>query len=339
MREVARQAGVSVSTVGNVLNNPDVVAPATRQRVEAAMDRVGFVRSGPARQLRGLPSRIVGVVTLDMANPFYAEVGRGIEDRLAEDGCMVLGCSTDVQLGKEIRALTVLEEHAVRGIIVSPVDEDLDRLTRIGDRGTPVVLLDQPRDGLNLCAATIDNTAAGRLAAEHLISLGHRRLVFLGGKVRVRPVTDRRAGVLTAVVAAGLDSASALVEADLTPSAVVDAAEAAVERLLSGPAPPTGVICLNDLSALGVLGALDRLGVRVPADVSVVGFDDLRFAARLAPPLTTVRLPKYELGRAAADLLLDEDQPDHRHREVRFQPTLVVRDSTAPAGCGSAPPR
>jgi LacI family transcriptional regulator len=323
---------VSVSTVANVLSRPAIVALETRRRVEQAIRRVGYVPSGPARQLRGLPSPIVGSVTMDLANPFFAELNRGIEDRLADVGCLVLACSTDLQPAKQERLLDLLQEQAVRGIIISPIGPDPAALLEVSRRGTPVVLVDHPRGRLDLCAVAVDDVLGGQLAAEHLISLGHRRIAYLGGTVEPGTVTRRREGVRQALAGAGLDPDEALLDlrVSIHPPPLVDAAAAAVERLLAARPAPTAVICLNDTAALGVLHGLDAAGVRVPRDLAVVGYDDLRFAARLAPPLTTVNQPKYQLGRAAADLLLDEARPDHVHREIRFPPSLVVRASTVP---------
>jgi LacI family transcriptional regulator len=331
MRDVARTAGVSVSTVANVLSRPAIVALGTRRRVEQAIRRVGYVPNGPARQLRGLPSPIVGSVIMDLANPFFAELNRGVEDRLADVGCLVLACSTDLQPAKEEQLLDLLQEQAVRGIIISPIGPDPTVLLEIGRRGTPVVLVDHPRGRLDLCAVAVDDVLGGQLAAEHLLSLGHRRIAYLGGTVEPGTVTRRREGVRQALAATGLDPDEALLDlrVSIHPPPLVDAAAAAVEQILAARPSPTAVICLNDTAALGVLQGLDTAGVRVPQDISVVGYDDLRFAARLAPPLTTVNQPKYQLGRAAADLLLDEARPDHVHREIRFPPSLVVRSSTA----------
>jgi len=336
MREVARVAGVSVSTVANVLSRPTIVAPETRRRVEQAIRGVGYVPSGPARQLRGVPSPLVGSLILDLANPFYAELNRGIEDRLAEAGCLLLACSTDQQPGKEQRILRLLQEQAVRGIIVAPASPDPTPLLEVSRRGTPVVLIDQPRGRLDLCSVAVDHTLGGRLAAEHLISLGHRRIAYLGGTVDPDPVAERREGLRLALAAAGLDTRRSLVDIRMAlhPPPLAHAAEAAVEQILAARPRPTAVVCVNDTAALGLLGGLQAAGLRVPADMSVVGYDDLPFAARLAPPLTTVNQPKYELGRAAADLLLDEARPDHTHRGIRFQPSLVVRASTAPPPAG-----
>jgi len=330
MRDVARVAGVSISTVANVLSRPAIVAPETRRRVQEAMARVGYVRNGPARVLRGVPSAIVGSVLLDLANPFYAQVNRGIEDRLTDQGCLVLAGSTDLDAAKERRLLGLLEEQAVRGVIVAPIDPDLTRLQELSRRGTPVVLVDHPRGRTDLCCVTVDDVLGGRLAAEHLLALGHRRIAYLSGSVNAVSVKQRRAGMFQALAAAGLDSDKALLDVRM-PIEPPELPPQAIEMILNVTPRPTAVLCVNDTVALDVLRGLESAGVRVPADMSVVGYDDLQFAARLSPSLTTVAQPIYQLGYAAADLLLDEARSDHTHREVLFQPSLVVRASTAVA--------
>jgi LacI family transcriptional regulator len=327
MRDVARAAGVSVSTVANVLNNPAVVAEPTRRRVEDAMETVAFVRSGPARQLRGLPSRLVGSVTLDQANPFYAELNRGIEDRLDEAGCMLLACSTDVRPDRELRILQLLEEQSPRGIVITPTGDNLAQLAAISRRGTPVVLLDAAQGALQLCAVGVDHVLGGALAGEHLVALGHRRIAFLSATSDVGPVLDRRAGLRRALAGAGV---AAPVEVHIPSAGFFDGTDAAIASVLSLADPPTAVVCLNDIAAVAVIRALHGRGLRVPEDMSVVGYDDLPFVAHLHPPLTTVRRPIRHLGRVAADLLLGEGSPVHRHQEVVFDPELVVRSSTAP---------
>lgn len=330
MGDVARAAGVSVSTVANVLSRPSIVAPETRRRVQEAMIRVGYVRNGPARVLRGMPSAIVGSVLLDLANPFYAQVNRGIEDRLAYQGCLVLAGSTDLDADKEQRLLGLLEEQAVRGVIIAPIDPDLTRLQELSGRGTPVVLVDHPRGRTDLCSVAVDDMLGGQLAAEHLLALGHRRIAYLSGSVNAVSVEQRRKGVFQALAAAGLDSDEVLLDIRM-PIEPPELPPQAVEQILSASPRPTAVLCVNDAVALDVLRRLESAGVRVPADMSVVGYDDLQFAARLSPPLTTVAQPTYQLGYAAADLLLDEARSDHTHREVLFQPSLVARASTAAA--------
>lgn len=331
IREVAASAGVSTSTVSNVLNNPDVVSQATRRRVEEAMAEVGYVRNRAARQLRGAPSVVVGCVVLDLANPFFAEMARGMEDRLAEADCVPIVCSTDVRPARQARYLRALEELGVRGVLVSPIGSRLDDLVQLARRGTPVVLVDHPRAGTPLCAVAVDGVRGGELAAAHLVSLGHRRIAFVRGTADVRTLHERAEGIGRALAVAGLDVSRALLEVLVPQPARPDQADAVVDLILAAKPRPTAIICFNDMAAVGVLRGLRRRGVTVPDEISIVGYDDVVFADQLLPALTTVHQPTYQLGRVAAELLLSEADSGHQHREMRFTPELVVRASTAPA--------
>ena len=333
MKEVATLAGVAVGTVSNVLNHPDLVRPKTRARVEAAMEQLGFIPNGSARQLRAGRSRCLGLVVLDVTNPFFTEVARGAEDYAQSAGYAVILCNSDEAEGKERRYLRVLEEQRVRGIMITPVHGTAPELRRIRDRGTPVVLLDRPGSS-GQCSVAVDDRRGGELAVAHLLSLGHRRIALVNGPTAIRQCADRRRGAYRAVEQAGLDPAEVLLEVPVTAMNTQSGASAG-ETLLgfAGPDRPTAVFCTNDMLALGVLRRLGQAGLPVPGELAVVGYDDIDFAADAAVPLTSVRQPKYQLGRAAAELLLDEaDRPaEHKHRRLVFTPELVVRASSSPA--------
>jgi LacI family transcriptional regulator len=331
MKEVASLAGVAVGTVSNVLNHPDLVRPLTRARVEAAMEELGFIPNGSARQLRAGRSRCLGLVVLDVTNPFFTEVARGVEDYAQAAGYVVILCNSDEAEDKERRYLRVLEEQRVRGILITPVHGRAPELRRIRDRGTPVVLLDRPGSS-GQCSVAVDDRRGGEIAVAHLLGLGHRRIALVNGPTAIRQCADRRHGAYRAVEKAGLDPAVVLIE---VPVAAMNAQAGGVagDGLLgmSGGERPTAVFCTNDMLALGVLRRLSQAGVTVPGDLAVVGYDDIDFAADAAVPLTSVRQPKYQLGRAAAELLLDEaDRPtDHEHRRFVFTPELVIRASSS----------
>lgn len=338
IRDVAEVAGVSVGTVSNVLNTPVLVAESTRRRVEQAITELGFVRNDSARQLRAGTSRAVGAVVLDIANPFFTEVARGIEDRLAEDDRILILCSSDEQPAKEQRYLRLLEEQGVQGVLITPSERDISGLRDMRRRGTSVVLLDRVSPTGDVCSVAVDDVRGGELAAGHLIALGHRRIGLVNGPMAIRQCADRRRGVRKALRTAGFPVAEALVE--ITVSALnAGGGEGAMEELLTLPEPPTAIVCVNDLTALGVLRSLRNHRISVPEEVAVIGYDDVEFAAMLATPLTSVRQPKYQLGRAAADLLLREDTEgvDHRHQQILFQPDLIVRASTEAARRGGRP--
>jgi LacI family transcriptional regulator len=247
-------------------------------------------------------------------------------------------CNSDEADDKERRYLRVLEEQRVRGILITPVHGRAPELRRIRERGTPVVLLDRPGSA-GQCSVAVDDRRGGEIAVSHLLGLGHRRIALINGPVAIRQCADRRRGALRAVEQAGLDPADVLTEVTV-PAMNARAGAAAADELLGGP-QSTAVFCTNDMLALGLLRRLGQAGVAVPGDLAVVGYDDIEFAADAAVPLTSVRQPKYQLGRAAAELLLDEaDRPDqHEHRRFVFKPELVARASSGASGAVPAVPR
>jgi LacI family transcriptional regulator len=328
IREVAMAAGVSVGTVSNVLNSPDLVAIDTRERVEKVMHELGFVRNGLARQLREGRSTTVGAVVLDIGNPFFTEMARGIEDRLAEAECMLILCSTDQRPEREARYVQMLEEQGVRGMLVTPGRRDFESLLAIQRRGVPVVLLDCPSPTEEMSSVSIDDLRGGELAAAHLVSQGHRRILFLNGPSQVTQCAARSRGANHAVRQAGLDPSRHLFEIALS-RADTDSAEHTLDQVLTLPERPTAIMCVSDLVALGVMRCLRKRGVKVPDDIAVVGYDDVPFAAELATSLTTVRQPTYEVGHAAAEILLIEADlaVPTRRQQLVYQPELVVRES------------
>lgn len=323
--DVARQAQVSVGTVSNVLNRPDRVSDATRERVLAAIAELSFVPSGPARQLRAGTITTVGAVVLDIANPFFTDVARGIEDRLARDDYTLMVASSEEDPEREARYLRLFEEHGVQGVMVVPATDDVDHLLALRARGVGVVLLDRPSPTPELASVAVDDVRGGELAARHLLEQGRTRIAFLNGPHAIRQCADRLRGVKRALDDAGLDPAEHLVEVTLG-SLNADGGEAATRALLARDDPPTALFCVNDLVALGALRTLRREGVDVPGDVAVVGYDDVVFAGELATPLTSVRQPTHRLGERAADLLLAGASAPAEH--VVFQPELVVRASS-----------
>jgi LacI family transcriptional regulator len=266
---------------------------------------------------------------LDVANPFFTEVARGVEDLANQAGYAVILCNSDDSLEKETHYLRVLEEQRARGVLITPVQSDASYLQRLRQRGISVVLLDQPSRIKDLCSVAVDDVRGGEMAAAHLLEQGHERIAFVHGPLSIRQCADRKRGVHRAIKAAGLDLEHALV--DITTAAQsAREGELAVEQLLSARVQPTAVFCANDLLALGVMRGLIKRGVSIPRDMAMVGYDDVEFASVLSIPLTSVRQPKYELGRMAAELLLDEalHPADHEHKHIVYQPELIVRESS-----------
>lgn len=330
IREVANHAGVSVGTVSNVLNRPEIVAPATRTRVQAAIAELGFVPNATARQLRRGRGRVLGLVVLDVANPFFTDVARGVDDATNAAGMAVIFCNSDGDPAREASFLDLLEEQRVQGVLITPIDDANQRLLELRERGVLVVLLDRLARRPDLCSVSVDDRRGGELALRHLLESGHERIAFVGGPWRLEQVQDRFHGAMAAVREAGGDERRLrYVE---TPQTTVAAGRDASGRILGHPRAtrPTAIFCANDLLALGVLQGLTRQRIRVPADMALVGYDDIDFAAAAAVPLSSVRQPRQRLGRAAAELLMDEanDPVGHQHRQIVFEPELVVRESS-----------
>ncbi|WP_045878436.1 LacI family DNA-binding transcriptional regulator [Pseudofrankia sp. DC12] len=328
--DVARRAGVSVGTVSNVLNRPDRVSPPTRGRVLAAIEELGFVRNEAARQLRAGRGRTIGLIVLDVRNPFFTDLAAGVEAAAADEGLSVVLCDSGDDPRREERYLSLLQEQRAYGILITPVSQDHSRIGEIRQHGTPVVLVDRAASGRQ-CSVSVNDPVGGELAAAHLLALGHRRIAFIGGPLTTRQVADRLAGARHAVAAAGLgEETLTLVE---TSALNVAAGRQAGERVaeMAAPGRPTAVFCANDLIALGVLQEMTRRRLKIPEDLAIVGYDNIDFAAAAAVPLTSVAQPRAQLGQAAAELLIDEvAHRTHRHRQVVFEPDLVVRESTQP---------
>ena len=325
--EVARRAGVSLGTVSNVLNRPQIVAPDTRRRVQRAIEELGFVRNEAARRLRAGRSNTIGLLVLDVANPFFTDVARGVERLADEHGSTVMLCNSGEDSARERRYLDQLEELRVLGVLITPVEGISTRLEQLIDRGTPVVLVDRD-NGENTCSVAVDNVLGGRLATEHLVErgspadrlrrrsllapAGHRPARRRGGRDHRRHRADR---LRHRVAHRGRGPAR----------------RRADRRDARSRPRPTAAFCANDLLALGLLQEMTRQHLRVPADIAIVGYDDIDFAAAAAVPLSSVRQPREQLGRTATELLLEEvqDQAGHEHRHVVFEPDLVIRESSS----------
>ena len=327
--DVAKKAGVSLGTVSNVLNRPDRVAPATRARVLAAIEELGFIRNEAARQLRAGQSRSIGFVVLDIRNPFFTDLAAGVEASVAKAGLSLVLCNSGDDPTREDHYLSLLQEQRASGILITPAARASSPIEEIRRRGMPLVLVDR-NSTRKQCSVSVDDLVGGEMAIDHLISLGHRRIAFVGGALSTQQVADRLLGARTAAERAGIE-----ITVMETAGPTFGAGRSMGERIagMSARRRPTAVFCVNDLIALGVLQEMTRHRISVPEDLAIVGYDDIDFAAAAAVPLTSVRQPREDLGRAAADLLIEEVvSPDaHRHRQVVFEPDLVVRESTVPS--------
>jgi len=331
IRDVAELAGVSISTVSNALNRPGRVSDELVERVRAASDRLGYVPLQAAQQLRVGRSGLLGMTVINIANPFFADMVAGAEDAATAAGLRILVGNASDDIAKELDHLELFERVQVEGALVSPfgpVDAWQERLRK---RGVPVVLVDAVDDAGVMPSVSLDDVAGGRLAAEHLIATGRKRLAFVGAREEVRQVRERLEGARAAVAA----HPGIALEPIWTSTATTQRGLAFGDELADRRPEdrPDGIVTSNDHLAMGLLHGLIARGIRVPEDIAVVGYDDIEFAAIAEVPLTSVRQPAREMGRAAAEILIARingtETPDLTN--VVYQPELVIRASTSTA--------
>jgi LacI family transcriptional regulator len=328
VRDVAQRAGVSVGTVSNVMNRPDKVSPSTIESVQRAIAELGFVRNDAARQLRAGRSRAVGLIILDVGNPFFAELARGAEDQAARAGFSIILGNSDEKADRESTYLDLFEEQRMHGVLISPFGDITARLRRLRERGIPAVLVDRTTPDESFSSVSVDDIAGGQLAVDHLIEIGRRRIAFVGGPMEIRQVTDRLEGSRRSVAARDDVSLEIIQTAALT----VHEGRAVGERIVLRPKSdrPDAIFAANDLIAVGLLQALYMQGaVVVPEEIALIGYDDISFAEASVVPLSSIRQPSALIGATAVDILLAEaDDPAREAVQVVFQPELVVREST-----------
>jgi LacI family transcriptional regulator len=328
VKDVAARAGVSVGTVSNVMNWPDKVSSATVERVQRAIDELGFVRNDAARQLRAGRSHAIGLVILDIGNPFFTDLARGAEDRASKAGLSIILGNSDERAERESSYLDLFEEQRMHGVLISPFGDITARLRRLRERGIPAVLVDRTSADASFSSVSVDDVAGGLLAVDHLIASGRRRIAFVGGPSEIRQVSDRLEGARSAVSA----PPGVTLEVIETRALSVIEGRAAGNAILARPPAdrPDAVFAANDLIAMGVLQALNMQGaLHVPRDIALIGYDDIDFASAAVVPLSSIRQPSAMIGATAVEILLEEAaDASLAPRRIVFQPELVVREST-----------
>ncbi len=325
MREVAALAEVSVKTVSRVVNGEPNVSPQVRERVEAAIARLGYRPNMAASNLRRTDSRtgLIGALLQDLSNAFSSSLLRAIEDAAREHRTGVLAASHDENVAREVELLHDLVTRRVDGLVIMPAGERHDHLSAELHTETPLVFVDRPPRGVDADSVTVDNVIGGRLATEHLLGRGHRRIAALFHLARLSTVRDRLAGFTQANAAFGLQPDPHLVVTGLESP---DDATQAVHSLLDLDDPPTAIFAARNILAVGSVRALAERGAR--HSVALVSFDDFATADLLDPPLTVIRQDVSLIGRTVAEMLFDRiggDTGPPRH--IVLEPTLVVRGS------------
>lgn len=330
LKDVAREANVSVSTVSRVFNNPEKVRPGTRDRVQEAVDTLGYQPSRVARRLRledGKAS-LIGLVIPDIQNPFFADVTRGVEDVAQDHEYALILSNSDEDPAKQRVAVDTLKTEDVDGVIVPPVSAEDPEVKRLLDSDIAVVCVDRRMKNARVDTILSDNQQGAYEAVTHLLELGHERIAFIGGIPRISTSTDRRAGYEQALRDYDVPVDSTLIKES---DSRWERGRKLTIELLALDVPPTAIFTGNNLTTLGALSALNTRGVCVPEDMSIVGYDDVPWAMSLNPPPTVIDQPGYEMGSRAAELLLDRlDAPGRSPTVTTLQPKLIVRQSCAP---------
>ncbi|MBA8815162.1 LacI family transcriptional regulator [Microbacterium halimionae] len=330
IRDVADRADVAVGTVSNFLNHPDKVSADKAQRIQQAIESLGFVPSNAGRQLRLGVSTVIGYIAPDVSNPHFAEIAESVELRASDRGVSVFIGNSHRSREREDAYIQVFEQHQVRGLLVSSHEPIEERLAQVRRRGTPSVLIGQRAASLDQPSVSIDDVSGGRQAMQHLLDIGCRHVAFVGGPLGIPQVSARLAGA--SEVARGSGTTLEVIN---MPDRTVRGGHEVGEALLQRHAAqrPDGVFAVNDLLALGILNAVATGGVHVPREMAVVGYDDNEFAEASLIPLTSVRGRHQGFGTAVMDLLFDmiERRPvEDIHRVL--EPDLMVRASSAGIG-------
>ena len=326
MRDVAREAGVSIKTVSRVVNREREVNPATAARVDEVLLRLGYQPNELARGLRGGRSHTIGLMIADISNPFYSSCAKAVEEVVRAHGYTVMLCTSSEDPQIERSYVELLNRRRVDGLLLVPAADGHEYLAAQQEAGTPVVALDRPVEGLETDLVLVRNRAGTREVIYHLIGHGHRRIAFVGDQEHVYTTRKRLEGYKEALKQAGLEEIYRL-GAD-----GIATAKKVTEELLGSQKYPTAFFAANNLIAVGVLQALEQAGLRVPDDVAFAAFDDFELAAVLHPRLTLVRQPAYELGKKAAELLFErlEKREPSSPRRVVLPTELMIRES---CGC------
>lgn len=327
--DVAKRAGVSTMTVSRVINNSGYISQETRQRVERAIDELGYVPNALARSLRFKQTKTLALVLTDITNPFFTTLARGVEDAASEQGFSVMFCNTDESQEEEAEYLRVIVQKQVDGVLLVPAASASESARFLRERQVPFVVLDRRIRGEVVDNVRGDSEQGAYDLTAHLLSLGHQRIGFLSGPPAVTTAADRVAGYRRALQDAGVTlDETQIVSGPYT----LDSGFALARALLSGPTPPTALVAANNFIAIGALRGARSAGFCVPQDVSLVAFDDLPEQMIIDPFFTVASQPAYEMGQQGTALLLQRlagTGPDEL-QEIILPTQLIVRESSAP---------
>ncbi|MBC2690227.1 MULTISPECIES: LacI family DNA-binding transcriptional regulator [Pseudomonas] len=327
IKDVAALAGISYTTVSHVLNKTRPVSEEVRLKVEAAIQRLDYVPSAVARSLKAKTTATIGLLVPNSLNPYFAELARGIEDYCERNGYCVILCNSDDNPDKQRSYLRVLLEKRIDGLIVASAGGDSGLAQGLAGVRTPMVIVDRGLEGLDADLVRIDHEYGAYLATRHLLQLGHRDIASIGGPAHTSVAQMRLAGFCRALKEAGVQvPTERMIESDFTSTGGYNAA-----AVLLASNPPTAIFAGNDMMGIGALRAAAERNIRVPSELSVIGFDDIQMSRYVYPALTTVGQSILQLGEMAAQVLLRRiAAPQLATDQQIVTPSIVLRESTAP---------
>ncbi len=328
IKEVAARARLSTATVSRTINQSELVRPGTAEKVQRAIRELGYYPNTQARALVSGRSHMFGLIISDIVNPFFPELVKSFEFAAIHRGYEVIVANTDYDSERMSGCVRRMIERKVDAVAIITSEIDRHLLDELSHRRLPIVFLDVGKVKPLISNIKVDYSKGIGEAVQHIVALGHQRIGFISGPLTLKSARTRRSAFLKCIAACGIgDRQRSVVEGNHK----IDGGEGAMMRLLSLPKPPTAVLTSNDLTAIGVLRAITRVGLHVPDDISVVGFDDIELSRFTQPPLTTVRLSREELGRKAFDALYETVAGQRRAgQEIKVSTCLIERESTAP---------
>ncbi len=328
IKDVAKIAGVSISTVSRVLNDSQNVSSELKQRVLDAVQNLGYRSNTIARALKGMPTKTLGLLIPTIENPFFPSMVRGVQDEAHRNGYSVFLCNTDGSRIIEETQFKLLFDKKVDGIILVASKYTTRYLKN--DTGFPIVMIDRYINSPNFSYVTVDHTLGVKLAIEHLYSLGHRKIAFLGSKLFSSGARERFQSYKRHIEELNMKFDDSLI---ILGEYTYESGIKMVEELLKRKVRFDSILCGNDLIAFGVIEGLKKYGIKVPKDVSVVGYDDIAFSSYHNPKLTTIHQPTYEIGQMATRIVIDMiSGVDRRIKHIKIEPSLVIRETTRKRG-------
>ena len=330
IKDVAEKAGVSVATVSRVLNNKPFVSDKMREHVMGVIAEVNYQPDAVARGLRTKSTRIISLVIPDINNPYFPEVARGVESVADRYEYIVVLCNTDRKQKREINFYEKLMMQRVEGIIVNPSNSSEEEIEILSRLDMPVVLISSQSEFENFDIVMVDNVEGAKLAVNHLIEYGHRKIGLLGGSRDVSSSQKRYDGFIEALQTAGIEIKQNFITEDSLDN---EGGYRCAKQLLAQKEKPTAMFATNDTMAIGALSAIHEAGLRIPDDISLIGFDDLSFSKMTYPKLTTIRQPKFKTGEVAAEQLFKHLISPNQYippQKIILDHELIIRETTSP---------